>query len=150
MPATPAQIRANRENATKSTGPKSSAGKEVARRNALKHGLAGRGTVMVPDDEFEKSRRLASWSVDLIPQGDMQRHMAERAVACSVQFDRAVAQDEAMRAERTRRASEVWDERAREQARADIIKVRKQIDYLMLGLRSGPRSTATRSTPGPA
>jgi len=35
----PAQIEANRRNARKSTGPKTPAGKAVAKRNALKHGM---------------------------------------------------------------------------------------------------------------
>ena len=33
------QIEANRRNALKSTGPRTEAGKEVSRRNALRHGL---------------------------------------------------------------------------------------------------------------
>ncbi len=33
------QIRANRRNALKSTGPKTSEGKSKVKRNALKHGL---------------------------------------------------------------------------------------------------------------
>jgi hypothetical protein len=37
--ASPAQIAANRRNATRSTGPRSAAGKARSRGNALKHGL---------------------------------------------------------------------------------------------------------------
>ena len=41
--ATEKQVAANRRNAAKSTGPKSEAGKEIARMNAAKHGMqAGR------------------------------------------------------------------------------------------------------------
>jgi hypothetical protein len=133
MSATPAQMRANRTNAARSTGPKTAEGKEVARRNALKHGLAGRGTVMTPDDEIEKNERLLRWNAELRPIGAPQRHMTERAVACSVQFDRAIAHDDAARAERTRRASDQWDEQARARARADIAQVDKQLDYQALG-----------------
>src|SRR5438132_62932 len=39
--ATEKQIEANRQNAQKSTGPKSDEGKEQSRANSLKHGLAG-------------------------------------------------------------------------------------------------------------
>ena len=42
----PAKIRANRRNARRSTGPKSSAGKAIAARNSLRHGL----TLPVLDD----------------------------------------------------------------------------------------------------
>ncbi len=40
--ATAAQCSANRENARKSTGPRTGQGKHIASSNALKHGLAGR------------------------------------------------------------------------------------------------------------
>ena len=38
-PVSEARLRANRENAKKSTGPKTARGKAYSRRNALKHGL---------------------------------------------------------------------------------------------------------------
>ena len=50
------QIRANQLNALKSTGPTTAEGKAVARRNALKHGLAGTGIVL-PEDEAEAVNR---------------------------------------------------------------------------------------------
>lgn len=37
--ATPAQIRANRANAQRSTGPKTAAGRQKSAQNARKHGL---------------------------------------------------------------------------------------------------------------
>ncbi len=40
--SSPAQWAANRENAQKSTGPRTGQGKRIASSNALKHGLAGR------------------------------------------------------------------------------------------------------------
>jgi len=39
--ATPSQIASNRANATRSTGPRTEAGKATSSRNAIKHGLAG-------------------------------------------------------------------------------------------------------------
>ncbi len=51
--ATPAQIAANRRNAAKSTGPKTSRGKVTSSQNAQKHGL----TAKIPEDEV---RRLAT------------------------------------------------------------------------------------------
>src|SRR6266436_4162321 len=43
--ATERQIQANRENAKKSTSPRTQAGKDIARRNAIVTGLAGLGFV---------------------------------------------------------------------------------------------------------
>ena len=40
MPSSERKIAANRNNAKKSTGPRSKEGREVSRRNALRHGLA--------------------------------------------------------------------------------------------------------------
>lgn len=63
----PSQLQANRANALKSTGPRSSEGKTVSARNALKHGLRSREIVLMgvesaPDFEaFRESfyRRFA-------------------------------------------------------------------------------------------
>src|SRR5690349_6132116 len=46
--ATNKQIEANRRNATKSTGPKTEAGKQTSRTNAWKHGLAAKNMLYSP------------------------------------------------------------------------------------------------------
>jgi hypothetical protein len=46
--STEAQITANRENAKLSTGPQTPAGKQVSSQNALRHGLAARGLIVLP------------------------------------------------------------------------------------------------------
>ncbi len=48
--ATPAQIRANRANAQRATGPRTEAGCEITKRNALKHGLAAQELVIPGED----------------------------------------------------------------------------------------------------
>jgi hypothetical protein len=56
---TPAVMNAHRANAKKSTGPRSVAGKQKSRRNALKHGLtAFEVGVQVSDDEIRVYRKL--------------------------------------------------------------------------------------------
>jgi len=49
---------ANRENAKKSTGPKSAEGKERSRANAFKHGLTGEGVVKADDLKEEIQKRV--------------------------------------------------------------------------------------------
>ena len=44
------QIEANRSNALKSTGPKTEAGKEQSRRNAVRHGLTAETVIGVLED----------------------------------------------------------------------------------------------------
>ena len=50
------QIRANRRNAAKSTGPRTGAGKDAIRHNALKHGLLAQDVVLRDENaaEFEQ------------------------------------------------------------------------------------------------
>jgi hypothetical protein len=48
--ATPAQILANRDNAQRSTGPKTQEGQQTASRNATRHGLTGTQIVMPGED----------------------------------------------------------------------------------------------------
>ena len=43
---TPASLAARRQNSNKSTGPRTPAGKQVSRFNALKHGVYARQTVI--------------------------------------------------------------------------------------------------------
>jgi hypothetical protein len=56
MMSSTAQVLANRQNATLSTGPKTPAGKEAASRNATSHGLSGIFTPLPHEnlDEFEQ------------------------------------------------------------------------------------------------
>jgi hypothetical protein len=59
--STTAQILANRQNAARSTGPKSPEGKEISSRNATRHGLAGVFTVLPhenPEDFNDLAARL--------------------------------------------------------------------------------------------
>jgi hypothetical protein len=51
--ATHKQITANRKNAQKSTGPRSSAGKTKAARNALAHGLRA-AEILLPDEDGKR------------------------------------------------------------------------------------------------
>ena len=44
------QIEANRRNALKSTGPRTEAGKEISRRNAVRHGLTAETIITALED----------------------------------------------------------------------------------------------------
>ncbi len=87
--ATTAQVRANRANARKSTGPRTAAGKETASRNAVKHGLLAREAVIAGEDpeEFEVYRE--GMLADLAPAGPVEAMLAERIVGLSWRLRRA-------------------------------------------------------------
>ena len=71
---TTAVIEANRGNAQKSTGPKTEAGKEAVRNNALKHGLLTRTLVFKDEEESSQFEALcAGLESDLAPQGALEK-----------------------------------------------------------------------------
>ncbi len=111
MAASPAQIAANRANALQSTGPKTVAGKDASRRNALTHGLTGRGVVIPGEDEHEVALRIAALEDQLVPDGDILAALLVRQVAiASIRVERAYRHETALAAERMRRAADVYDD----------------------------------------
>jgi hypothetical protein len=104
------QIMANQANAARSTGPRTPAGKEQSRRNALKHGLAGAGIVL-PDDEAEAvAQRKTEWHSALRPWNQVDEWLADQVVVASVQIDRCRAHETLLRAELAERAGTSWDD----------------------------------------
>jgi hypothetical protein len=74
---------ANRENAQLSTGPRSSTGKEVVSKNAIKHGLRGKTLEFRDDEERNYFQELASdLETELQPVGILERQLAEEIAVC--------------------------------------------------------------------
>ena len=72
------QIAANRNNAKKSTGPRSDAGRAASRRNARRHGLAiSVGTDPAFQDEIEKLAKTLSLSRGVQHVDERAREAAE-------------------------------------------------------------------------
>jgi len=86
---TEAQIAANRRNAAKSTGPKTTVGKAIVAQNAIKHGLLARQNVILGEDpqQFELHRRGVLG--ELAPGGVMASILAERIVGLTWRLKRA-------------------------------------------------------------
>jgi len=76
--ATPAQIRANRSNAKKSTGPRTAAGKAICSQNALRHGFTGGFRMMGPEDRREFDQLVAQLHADLKPTTVLEAMLLER------------------------------------------------------------------------
>jgi hypothetical protein len=87
--ATQVQTTANRQNAQKSTGPRTTEGKAAVSQNAVKHGLFTRCDVIYGEsqDEFDchHDRILA----ELAPAGPIESIFAERIVTLSWRLKRA-------------------------------------------------------------
>jgi hypothetical protein len=72
---------ANRQNALKSTGPKTPEGKAAVRHNALKHGLLAE-QVLLPDEDEDALRELGErLRAELRPEGELESLLVDRIIA---------------------------------------------------------------------
>ena len=69
---TRAQIKANRNNAKKSTGPRTEEGKARVAKNALKHGLLARDTVLPGEDPADFDHQLSALEADIQPANSLE------------------------------------------------------------------------------
>ena len=72
MKTTRAQIKANRNNAKKSTGPRTEQGKARVSKNGLKHGLLARDTVLPGEDPADFDRQLSALEADIHPANSLE------------------------------------------------------------------------------
>jgi hypothetical protein len=87
--ATQAQILANRQNAQKSTGPRTAEGKANSAQNATKHGLFARQNVVIPENQAQFDDLRDEMLADLAPVGAMEAILAERIVSLTWRLKRA-------------------------------------------------------------
>ena len=87
--STEAQIQANRQNAQKSTGPRTPEGKAAVSQNALKHGLRARHAVIVGEDPGQFETHRDQLLAELAPQGPLESALAHRAVGLAWRLQRA-------------------------------------------------------------
>src|SRR6266849_9845114 len=102
------QQQANQANAQRSTGPRSEAGKNVARENALKHGLTSTGVVLLDEDEALYKRRLEEYEERLEPVDVLERDLVAQMAVASVQMERARAKSLRKAAAARRREEARW------------------------------------------
>ena len=88
-----AKIEANRRNAQKSTGPKTQAGKEKSKLNALKHGLVAQATVIpvgeAKESDTEFTQLLDRVMTEFDPHGFIEEMLTERIAICYWRLRRA-------------------------------------------------------------
>jgi hypothetical protein len=110
MPASPAQIAANRRNSTKSTGPSTTSGKETSRRNGLKHGLTGEGIVLPREDEDEVVSLSADLQAELRPTTKLGRLLVGRVATMAVRLEKCAKQESAATSNRVRLSSFAFED----------------------------------------
>ncbi len=129
MPTSEARLIANRQNATRSTGPKTVEGKQRSRRNGLKHGMAGSGVVIPESDAVEVDRRKIALQQELAPKSALGSILVEQMATLSVRMERGAKQEFAAVSSRVRHAADAFDE-----ARID------QAEQLFATLAQSPRT----------
>jgi len=75
--ATRRQTAANRANAMRSTGPRTVEGKEIAARNAIRHGLTSRSVLLPGEDQTEYQRFADLIRIDCAPHGQLEEEFVK-------------------------------------------------------------------------
>jgi hypothetical protein len=85
-----ARARASRRNGARSRGPNTAAGKARSARNALKHGLRARKSVLLEDEDATEFRRFArALEAELAPAGRLQADLVGRIAIAAWRARRA-------------------------------------------------------------
>jgi hypothetical protein len=118
MSASPEQIAANRRNSMRSTGPASDSGKEISRRNGLKHGLTGEGIVLTREDEDEVTSLREELHAEMQPKTKLGRLLLGRLASMSVRLDQCEKRESAATAIRVRNSGFAFEDARRAEVEA--------------------------------
>jgi hypothetical protein len=87
------QIEANRRNALKSTGPKTNAGKQVSRCNAIRHGLTAETVLSALEDAEDYKAFEAAIGADYDAQSAVERELVLRLASILWRLRRATTME---------------------------------------------------------
>jgi hypothetical protein len=85
------QAEANRQNAKKSTGPRTPAGKAVVALNGMKHGLLSRESLVKGESEADLVAFGKRLRIQLAPVGELELLLVDRIVSAAWRLRRLVA-----------------------------------------------------------
>ena len=88
-PLSDRQLAANRANAQKSTGPKTEAGKNTARENAIKHGMTASRVLLPHESEDAYLERLEGLRESWQPEGAQEEMLVEQIAAAYRRIERS-------------------------------------------------------------
>ena len=89
--ATAAQITANQQNAMRSTGPVTEAGKQISSRNSLLHGLTAKKLLLAVEDQAEFDELHADLLEAFVPKTKYERFLFEDMIRAYWFWSRAQA-----------------------------------------------------------
>lgn len=84
-----ARLKANRENALKSTGPKTEEGKGICARNAVKHGLRANKLLVPEESQREFNAMALGLRGQIQPVGEIEEFLVDRLIAAAWRMRRA-------------------------------------------------------------
>src|SRR6516162_9165399 len=87
------QIEANSRNALKSTGPKTEAGKQASRRNAVRHGLTAETVISALEDAEDYNAFEAAIIADYDAQSAVERELVLRLASILWRLRRATTME---------------------------------------------------------
>jgi hypothetical protein len=87
------QIQANRRNALKSTGPKTEAGKQLSRCNAVRHGLTAKTVISALEDAEDYKEFEAAIIADYDAQSTVERELVLRLASVLWRLRRATTME---------------------------------------------------------
>ena len=87
------QIEANRRNALKSTGPRTAAGKQTSRRNAVRHGLTAETAIGALEDAEDYQAFEAAITADYDAQSAVERELVLRLASVLWRLRRATTME---------------------------------------------------------
>lgn len=85
------QIKANRRNAAKSTGPRTQAGKAAAALNSLRHGFLARELLVKGESEEDFTAFAGGVRARLAPVGELEIFVVNRLISAAWRLRRAIA-----------------------------------------------------------
>src|SRR5579883_370784 len=100
----------NRQNARKSTGPKTQEGKDRSRCNALKHGLRAEVIPLPDEDPAEIQARSDAWNDHYKPRTPAEQHLVNECVRATLLSDRCDRSHAAALSKRVGEAQKKWEE----------------------------------------
>ncbi len=109
MPITEKQREAARINGSRSRGPVTTEGKKASRRNALKHGLTGQGTVLPDELRQEVEAELSVFEKKLKPRDEFEQRLVQQAALATVRWIRLARAELTHTADRSLAAHDRWD-----------------------------------------
>jgi hypothetical protein len=139
--ATIRQIRANQQNAKRSTGARTEEGKHASSRNGLTHGMTA-AKQMHDDEEAILEARRDGLTAEYKPVGPREEAAVRRIIAAEVRIEWCDKQEEGWRYRKSERAELNWDDDRQAEVLGLARKLAQEPEIVALKIRQTPQGCA--------